>query len=221
MRLRRAGRPAAATGGQRRRETEVVADEANLPLYVEEPPPRARSRPSGGGQQALVLEKLRSAGRAAVATADRLVANGDPVPGAAALPDVEVHHQNGFTVTRHVLARPTTVVPAFDAWLTRTRAVVATAQGRLHPRDRPVVCQPHQLRLVAAVLRVHGSLIPVPVDLELVPWGSYRAALNINLARRFVKSMGRHRRAAYFESAHAVLEQIRQRIEASLDVAER
>lgn len=194
----------------------AVGDEAHLPLYVEEPAPRGRASATGDVPHPHVLDVLRSAGRAAVATADRLVADADPVPGAAALPDVEVRHQNGFTVTRHVLARPAAVVPVFDAWLTSSGAVVVTAHGRLQPRNRPVLRQPHQLRLVAAVLRLHGSPIPVPVDLELVPWGSYRAALNLNLARRLVKSMGWHRRAAYFEAGHAVLEQVRQRIEMSL-----
>jgi len=76
--------------------------------------------------------------------------------------------------------------------------------------------QPHVLRVVPATLRLRGSLAPVPVDVELVPWGTYRAALHLNLARRLVRSMGWHRRTSYFTAAHAVLEQVRRRIEASI-----
>jgi hypothetical protein len=166
----------------------------------------------------------RALGRSAVATADRLIADGGHGGDVTAHAGVgwgggdgaEIRHLHGYTVTRHVLARPEAVVPAFDRWLAGTEGHVLTEAGRLHPSPRVTAIQPHVLRVVPATLRLRGSLAPVPVDVELVPWGTYRAALHLNLARRLVRSMGWHRRTSYFAAAHAVLEQVRRRIEASI-----
>jgi hypothetical protein len=189
-----------------------VEDELVLPLYVDEPQPRRRS--AEAQQAATVLDVLRSAGRVAVATADRLAADAEqasaaPPPSGIAV----VVHRQGYTLTRHILAHADLVAPAFDAWLAVTGGAVRTCAGRLQRADRLLTGQPHQLRAIAASLHLRSSPLPVPVDLELMPWGSYRAVLNLSLARRVVRTMGWHRRSAYFAAGHAVLERVREHLE--------
>jgi hypothetical protein len=191
-----------------------VGDDPPLPLYVEERPPR-RGTPARA-ETASVVATLRSVGRSAAATADRLIADGGATGTVVVSSGEEIRHVHGYSVTRHVLARPEAVVAAFDRWMASTGGHVLTEVGRLHPSPRPAPVQPHVLRVVPATLRLRGSLAPVPVELELVPWGTYRAALHLNLARRLVRTMGWHRRDSYFAAGHSVLELVRRWIEASI-----
>jgi hypothetical protein len=191
-----------------------VGAEPPLPLYVEERPSR---HAVAGEEHASMVATLRTVGRSAVATADRLIADGGHTGAVAPAPAIEVRHLHGYTVTRHVLARPELVVRAFEQWLERTGAHVVTASGHLDPADRAAIAGPRVLRVVPATLHLRGSLVSVPVDLELVPWGAFRAALHLDPARRLVKTMGWHRRASYFAAGHAVLEHVRGWIERSVN----
>jgi hypothetical protein len=191
-----------------------VGAEPPLPLYVEERP--SRQAVAAGGEPASLVAALRTVGRSAVATADRLIADGGHTGAVAETPAVQVHQLHGYTVTRHVLARPELVVSAFDRWLACSGGIVVTECGRLDPAERTAAAAPRVLRLVPATLHLRASLVTIPVDLELVPWGAFRAALHLDPARRFVRTMGWHRRTSYFAAGHAVLEHVRGCIERSV-----
>jgi hypothetical protein len=124
----------------------------------------------------------------------------------------------GFSVTRYLLASPTLTAAAFDGVLAAMGGRIRTGPGTLVVcvgRRRPEPAA-GQLRVVCCRLWLRTSPVPVPVDLELLPLGQWRAVLHLRLARRFVRTMGWHRRRAYFAAGNATVDRLHRAVEGRL-----
>ena len=104
-----------------------------------------------------------------------------------------------IAITRHLVMAPSDTVRACstaappplrtdrDAAGTLTLSTDSAGRGRT---DRA------QLRAVAGRLHLWLSPLPLPVELDLVPWGRWRTMITLHPDRRFRWSVGPHRRRA-------------------------
>ena len=63
-----------------------------------------------------------------------------------------------------------------------------------------------QLRALTGRLRLWLSPVPLPVELDLVPWGRWRTMVTLRPDRRLGWSVGAHRRSRYFATGHAAMD---------------
>lgn len=124
----------------------------------------------------------------------------------------------GFSVTRYLLAPPAPSAAAYDDALTAMARRIRTGPGTLVVgvgRRQPEPAG-GQLRVVRCRLWLRTSPVPVPVEMELLPLGQWRAVLHLRLARRFVRTMGWHRRRAYFAAGNATVDRLHRAVEGRL-----
>ena len=98
---------------------------------------------------------------------------------------------------------------AFDAVLPHLAEPIVTPRGTLTlsvdsaGRSRS---DASQLRAIAGRLHLWLSPVPLPVELDLVPWGRWRTMITLHPDRRFGWSVGAHRRSRYFATGHAAMD---------------
>jgi polyisoprenoid-binding protein YceI len=128
-------------------------------------------------------------GRAAHDLSERLAS---PPGGSSPPGGYETRRSVVIHITRHLVMAPAEAAAAFDEWLA-TGALTATSRGslRLASPDPP---GPSRLRAVPGRLALRLSPVPLPVELELVGWGEWRAALTLHPVRRFGWAVAPHRR---------------------------
>jgi hypothetical protein len=183
-----------------------------LPLYVvepgvepDEPDPSAVEAPRHQHVTDAVHESWAALGRAAQQLSDRLAAQSAPDGGTG----FETTHGLVIAIARHLVMAPGDAVRAFDALLPRLVDPIVTPRGTLTlsvdsaGRRRTDVSQ---LRAIAGRLHLWLSPIPLPVELDLVPWGRWRTMITLHPDRRFGWSIGPHRRSRYFAAGHAAMD---------------
>jgi hypothetical protein len=183
-------------------EVPVGTDE--LPLYLATPGDRTRSEdPDAGDRRPAVPHGLVVLGRAAHELSERLAtpAGGSSPPGG-----YETRRSVVIHITRHLVMAPADAVAAFDEWLA-TGARTATRRGSLRLAS-PTPPGPSRLRAVPGRLALRLSPVLLPVELELVGWGEWRAALTLHPVRRFGWTVAPHRRSRYFAAGHATMDVI-------------
>ena len=150
-------------------EASLGTDE--LPPYLAEPdgPTHGDDAVDDDRRQG-VPHGLVALGRAAHELSERLAS---PPGGTAPPGGYETRRSVVIHITRHLVIAPADAVAAFDAWLA-TGALTATPRGslRLAPPAPP---GPSRLRAVPGRLSLRLSPAPLPVELELVGWGEWRA----------------------------------------------
>jgi len=187
-------------------EAPVGTDE--LPLYLAEPceprhgPPRGdHLSADAGDHRPGVPHGLVVLGRAAHELSERLA---PPPSGSAPLGSYETRRNVVIDITRHLVMAPADAAAAFDEWLT-TGARTATPRGSLR-LSSPIPPGPARLRAVPGRLALRLSPFPLPVELELVGWGEWRAALTLRPVRRLGWTVAPHRRSRYFAAGHATMD---------------
>lgn len=194
-------------------EVPVGTDE--LPPYLAEPHDPRRGPPHGdedassgaGDRRPGVPHGLVVLGRAAHELSERLA----PPPGASSSQGgYETRRSVVIDITRHLVMAPGDAAAAFDEWLT-TGARTATSRGSLRLAS-PVPPGPARLRAVPGRLALRLSPFPLPVELELVGWGEWRAALTLHPVRHFGWAVAPHRRTRYFAAGHATMDLIVRRL---------
>ncbi len=175
----------------------------DLPLYVVDPPRPPRTDPAGPARRLTTAPGFRPL--------DTLVhrsARAHGVGPAAGL--TESGPRVSFTVTRYLLAPAGPTAAAFDAALRALGHRVRTGPGTLvlGVGRRPPEPAGGQLRVLRCRLWLRTSPVAVPVELELLPLGDWRAVLHLRLARRFVRTMGWHRRWGYFAAGNATVDRL-------------
>jgi hypothetical protein len=144
-------------------------------------------------------------GRAATQLSDRLATP----PATAAGGGYETSRGLVIAIARHLVIAPGDAVRAFDLLVPRLAEPIVTSRGRLtlsveSARQRPT--EASQLRALTGRLRVWLSPVPLPVELDLVPWGRWRTMVTLRPDRCFGWSVGAHRRSRYFASGHAAMD---------------
>jgi hypothetical protein len=188
--------------------------DGELPLLV---PGDDRDDERARGRE--VLDTRHRAAHLIDVLSERITMFGDDVRGVGVGDPLVAGHaraQSLMTISRYFIAHPEPVADAFDTWFAYEAGDIVTDAGTLELADEPSPPADVQLRLLTARLVLHHTARPVPVQLELVAWGSFRAALHLRPAMRIARPMGRHRRLAYFAGGHACAEVVRDRIEAVL-----
>lgn len=115
-------------------------------------------------------------------------------------------------VVHRVLGEPARLLAAFDrrwgAAPCRLRGAVGTLSlEAAPPADGPV-------RRVRGEMRLRLALVPMPVELEVVPWHTYGLVLSLRPDRRGSSAVPRHRRWSWFTASHRILDQMRRTLEA-------
>ena len=146
-------------------------------------------------------------GRAAHELSERLAS---PPGGSSPPGGYETRRSVVIHITRHLVMAPAEAAAAFDEWLA-TGALTATPRGSLRLAS-PVPPGPSRLRAVPGRLALRLSPVPLPVELELVGWGEWRAALTLHPVRRFGWTVAPHRRTRYFAAGHATMDLIVRRL---------
>jgi len=186
-----------------------------LPLYVldervedeqaHRDPAGRRPLPHGVVQQGVI-----AVSRAAHELSERLAAvpsTSSSLGGVESLRGVVIH------ITRHLVMAPDDVVRAFDRWLSVTGGRVTTPYGSLR-LSVPGPAGPPRLRVVPGRLSLRLSPVPLPVELEVMPWGHWRSVVVLHPDRRFGRAVGPHRRARYFTAGHATMDDLIGRLHA-------
>jgi hypothetical protein len=183
-------------------EVPVGTDE--LPLYLAEPDGATRDGDhSAGGHRPAVPHGLVVLGRAAHELSERLATP----PGSSSPPGgYETRRSVVIHITRHLVMAPEAAAAAFDEWLA-TGALTATPRGTLRVTSAAPP-GPSRLRAVSGRLSLRLSAVALPVELELVGWGEWRAALTLHPVRRFGWTVAPHRRNRYFAAGHATMDVI-------------
>jgi hypothetical protein len=185
---------------------------ATLPLYVVAPGTvRDEDReqtPGAPRHQHLtgaVHESWLALGRAGQQLSDRLATPAAPNTGGGFEPSRGVV----IAIARHLVMAPGDAVCAFDAVLPHLAEPIVTPRGTLAlsldsaGRGRS---DASQVRAVAGRLHLWLSPVPLPVELDLVPWGRWRTMITLHPDRCFGWSVGAHRRSRYFVAGHAVMD---------------
>jgi len=184
-------------------EVPVGTDE--LPPYLVEPdgPGHGDDDAGAGDRRPGVPHGLVALGRAAHELSERLAA-----PPAASSPPggYETSRNVVIHITRHLVVAPAEAAAAFDEWLA-TGTLTATPRGSLCLAS-PIPPGPSRLRAVPGRLALRLSLVHLPVELELVGWGEWRAALTLHPVRRFGWTVAPHCRTRYFAAGHATMDLI-------------
>ena len=183
---------------------EVPAGTEELPPYlVEADVPQH----DAGDRRPAVPHGLVVLGRAAHELSQRLAS---PPSGSSPPGGYETRRNVVIHITRHLVMAPSEAAAAFDEWLA-TGALTATPRGSLRLAG-PVPPGPSRLRVVPGRLALRLSSVPLPVELELVGWGEWRAALTLHPVRRFGWAVAPHRRTRYFAAGHATMDLIVRRL---------
>ena len=189
-------------------EVPVGTDE--LPSYLVEPdsPRHGNEDADAGDRRPAVPHGLVVLGRAAHELSERL-----------ALPPSGSSPPGGYE-TRRKRRHPDHAAPGHgaDRWPQRPSTsgwraarLTATPRGSLR-LTAPVPPGPSRLRVVPGRLALRLSPVPLPVELELVGWGEWRAALTLHPVRRFGWAVAPHRRTRYFAAGHATMDLIVRRL---------
>ncbi|HEX6786906.1 MAG TPA: hypothetical protein VF076_06895 [Acidimicrobiales bacterium] len=187
---------------------EVPVGTHELPLYLAEPDDPARGDDSSaGGHRPAVPHGLAVLGRAAHGLSERLAT---PQGGSSPPGGYETRRSVVIHITRHLVMAPASAAAAFDEWLA-TGALTATPRGSLRVAS-PTPPGPSRLRAVPGQLLLRLSPVALPVELELVGWGEWRAALTLHPVRRFGWTVAPHRRTRYFAAGHATMDVIVRRL---------
>jgi hypothetical protein len=194
----RAGRGAET---RNRRDDPPVAEEP-LALYVVEDEPAVAD--SGERRRRVLMEGVVALGRAVAASSER---ESIPPPEVATGPRILERAWRERATTRHLHAHPLRAQAAFDRWIDRAAGVVATRAATLR-LDRPVAVDAGRLRAVPGRLELRRLPVPVGVELELVAWGGWRAAVSLRPSSRWSPSLAWHQARGYFAGAHAVMDEI-------------
>jgi len=120
-------------------------------------------------------------------------------------------------ITRHLVMPPPDAVRAFDWWLAGAGDRITTKRGSLRlvsPSPGPSQHGSARLRAVGGRLSFRLSPAPLPVELELVPWGEWRTVLTLHPDHRFGRTVGSHGRSRYFAAGHATMDVIVHRLRA-------
>ena len=186
----------------------------SLPLYVVEPgaerdePPEPAAAPAGPRHQHLtgaVHDSWAALGRAATQLSDRLATPPAPAAGGG----FETSRGLVIAIARHLVIAPSDAVRAFDLLLPGLAEPIVTRRGSLTlsvdsaGRQRT---EASQLRALTGRLRLWLSPMPLPVELDLVPWGRWRTMVTLRPDRRVAWSVGAHRRSRYFATGHAAMD---------------
>jgi hypothetical protein len=185
-----------------------------LPLYVidpdlepEAPSPPAAESPRHQHLADAVHDSWAALGRAAQQLSDRLAAPSAAIGGTG----YETAHGLVIAIARHLVMAPGDAVRAFDALLPRLAEPIVTRRGTLTlsvdsvGRGRP---DRSQLRAIGGRLHLWLSPVPLPVEMDLVPWGRWRTMITLHPDRRFAWSVGPHRRSRYFAAGHAAMDAV-------------
>jgi hypothetical protein len=175
---------------------------------VEVPP-----APPPGERRHLVQAGLEAARRAADASDAVVAARGGP---AAPADTPTTLRPTVYQIVRLVLARPPDACAAFDGWRSATGDEVVTPAGRLRLSAPGQPFATH-LRHIPGRLVLHGSFVPVPVVLELIAWGRWRAAVSLRPERRLPGAMAYHRERRYLATGHAVMDVITDAVRAAAE----
>jgi hypothetical protein len=144
-------------------------------------------------------------GRAAHQLSERLATPPAPAGGTG----YETARGLVIPIARHLVMVPGEAVRAFDELLPRLAAPISTPRGRLTLAVESVArhrTDASQLRAVPGRLHLWLSPVPLPVELDLVPWGRWRTMVTLHPDRRFGWSVGAHRRSRYFAAGHAAMD---------------
>ena len=187
-------------------EVPVGTDE--LPLYLAErdDPTRSDDR-SADGRRPAVPHGLVVLGRAAHDLSERLAT---PPGGSSPPGGYETSRSVVIHITRHLVMAPDAAASAFDEWLA-SGALTATPRGSLRVAS-PAPAGPSRLRAVTGRLSLRLSPLALPVELALIGWGEWRAALTLHPVRRFGWTVAPHRRTRYFAAGHATMDVIVRRL---------
>ena len=117
-----------------------------------------------------------------------------------------------LVIGRLVLLRPSEASFAFDAWRSTTEQVVPDKLSRLALEIPVAETKLPRMRAVPAHLFFSRFSAPVRVELELSAWDPWHTILSLRLTGRIGRMAGL-RRSRYFRSGHAVLDDIRDRLE--------
>ena len=182
----------------------------SLPLYVVEPgagrDEQPEPTPAGPRHPHLsdaVHDGWVALGRAATQLSDRLAT--PPAAGGG----YETSRGLVIAIARHLVIAPGDAVRAFDLLLPRLAEPIVTSRGRLTLRVESAGrrrTEASQLRALTGCLRLWLSPVPLPVELDLVPWGRWRTMVTLRPDRCVGWSVGAHRRSRYFASGHAVMD---------------
>ena len=119
--------------------------------------------------------------------------------------------KDDLIVVHRVLGNPVALVAAFDkrwgAGPSQMRAALGTL--RLGPDEGG--SWPRTLR---GHLHLRMSFVPVPVELEIVPWHTYGLVLTLRPVRHLMARIGWHRRWTWFGASHRILDNVRRELEA-------
>ena len=185
--------------------------EEYLALYVgDEPAPEP-------GPRHLVHERLarrRQPAPSADASWASLVGPAAPFVSAASMRPT-AHHQ----IVRLILARPAVASIGFDRWSRQLGAEILTPDGAFRPDRDAILPDSSQLRRIRGVLDVWGSVFAVPVVLELLPWGTWRAAVSLRPVPHASLFLRYRRGRRYFTAGHAVMDVITAAVRSEAEVA--
>jgi hypothetical protein len=195
-----------------RHMVEVPVGTDELPPYLAEPDGQRHGDDgdagAGAGDRRLAVPHgLVVLGRAAHELSERLAT---PPSGSSPAGGYETRRSVVIQITRHLVMAPSGAAAAFDEWLA-TGALTATPRGSLRLTS-PIAPGPSRLRAVPGRLALRLSPVPLPVELELVGWGEWRAALTLHPVRRFGWAVAPHRRTRYFAAGHATMDLIVRRL---------
>ena len=184
-------------------EVPVGTDE--LPSYLVEPHSERHGNEDAdaGDRRPAVPHGLVVLGRAAHELSERLAL---PPSGSSPPGGYETRRNVVIQITRHLVMAPGEAAAAFDEWLA-SGGLTATPRGSLRLTS-PLPPGPSRLRVVPGRLALRLSPVPLPVELELVGWGEWRAALTLHPVRRFGWAVAPHRRTRYFAAGHATMDLI-------------
>jgi hypothetical protein len=160
----------------------------------------------GERRRHVLLDGVMALGRAVVESSER--GSVPPPVDTSGLP-VRERPWLERAITRHLHTHPMRAQAAFDRWLVEAAGIVITRPARLR-LDRPVPPDLARLRVVPARLELRHLPVPVRVELELVAWGGWRAAVSLRPPPRWSPSLAWHHASRYFAGAHAVMDQIMQ-----------
>ena len=123
--------------------------------------------------------------------------------------------KDDLTVIHRVLGRPAVMLDAFDDRWGRAPSTVRVALGTLRLRPDTTAARRASLsRAVPGQLRLRTSFVPIPVELEIMPWQTYGLVLTLRPVRHVVSHIGWHRRWAWFSAGHRALDAMRRPLEA-------
>jgi hypothetical protein len=128
------------------------------------------------------------------------------VHGREHAPSIDLGERSeSLLVTRWLFADADDAAAAFDRWRSAAHRRLRSLPGTL------VLLDGGRARLI-----LRTSVLPIPMRLEIAEAGVQRIALHLRPQRRLIRTIGWHRRGAYYAAGNVLLDRIHREIAGDL-----